>query len=81
MGKVPALLASLSHQYQVAKRILALPGDEVVWSPPFSSDSTKEVTVVPDGHVWLEGDNSLNSTDSRQYVVKRSLPPLVMCSH
>lgn len=24
-------------------------------------------TQVPQGHVWLQGDNTLNSTDSRHY--------------
>lgn len=28
-------------------------------------DSTLE--VVPDGHIWVEGDNSVNSADSRHY--------------
>jgi len=45
----------------VCKRIVALPGDIVV--------AKKENTtfIVPDGHLWIEGDNKENSTDSRSY--------------
>ncbi len=28
---------------------------------------TLPVVQVPEGHVWLQGDNTLNSTDSRTY--------------
>lgn len=48
------------------------------------------VVVVPRGHVWLEGDNAANSSDSRQYgpvplglvrsrAVGRVWPPAEMC--
>ncbi len=37
-------------------------------SKPLSSSlSNSRLTVVPDGHIWIEGDNSLNSVDSRDY--------------
>ena len=31
------------------------------------SKKNKEYVTVPDGHVWLQGDNEGNSTDSRDY--------------
>jgi signal peptidase I len=67
----------------VCKRILALPGDTVItrekvfWlrgdnyqhdeddAGPWFTDTGS--TVVPDGHIWLEGDNPENSRDSREY--------------
>jgi signal peptidase I len=58
----------------VCKRVLGLPGDVVLRSPTrimrrASNDppTRKILYIVPDGHVWIEGDNSLNSSDSRVY--------------
>ncbi|XP_026491382.1 mitochondrial inner membrane protease subunit 1 [Vanessa tameamea] len=45
----------------ICKRITGLPGDKVKGYFPRGSQ------VVPRGHVWLEGDNSDNSKDSRMY--------------
>ena len=45
----------------VCKRIVALPGDIVV------AKRENTTFVVPDGHLWIEGDNKENSTDSRCY--------------
>lgn len=43
----------------VCKRVVGMPGDRV--------SSHFIPTYVPKGHVWLEGDNKNNSTDSRTY--------------
>ncbi|ESO97521.1 hypothetical protein LOTGIDRAFT_103673 [Lottia gigantea] len=45
----------------IIKRVIGMEGDMVF---NYSSQSFK---YVPRGHVWLEGDNKSNSTDSREY--------------
>jgi len=55
----------------VCKRVLGLQGDHIKYDRPrcgnIGFSYTKQGIVVPDGHVWLQGDNESNSTDSRHY--------------
>lgn len=51
----------------ICKRILGLPGDQVIAFPGRAgTNSGTNIQIVPDHHVWLEGDNANNSLDSRQ---------------
>lgn len=56
----------------ICKRLIAVEGDVVLMSAPSdneqegSSSSSKTIYIRP-GSCWLEGDNRVNSTDSRNY--------------
>ncbi|XP_017402598.1 mitochondrial inner membrane protease subunit 1 isoform X2 [Cebus imitator] len=49
----------------ICKRVIGLEGDKILTTSP--SNFFKSHSYVPMGHVWLEGDNLQNSTDSRYY--------------
>lgn len=61
-GDVVTLLSPSTTQL-VTKRIVALPGDIVSTRPPRAG----RVYTIPEGHVWVEGDERYHSIDSNEY--------------
>lgn len=51
----------------LAKNKKTKKGGETVLVRPKSTFSRERPEIVPMGHVWLEGDNAANSSDSRNY--------------
>lgn len=60
-GDIVIARSPSNPKQNICKRITAVSGDKVRGSFPSRSQ------IVPKGHVWLEGDNSGNSADSRIY--------------
>lgn len=50
----------------ICKRIIGLPGDTIIRTDGGSRESNHRVKVSP-GHLWIEGDSTLQSHDSRAY--------------
>ena len=75
VGDVVVARSPTNPRHTVCKRVLGLGGDVVEVGEPISSSSSSSSSpppnnngiVVPKGHAWLQGDNLLNSTDSRSY--------------
>ncbi|KAF4622989.1 hypothetical protein D9613_001970 [Agrocybe pediades] len=51
----------------VCKRVIGLPGDIVCVDPTGEYAPTSEYIKVPEGHIWISGDNASFSRDSRTY--------------
>ncbi|XP_052006541.1 mitochondrial inner membrane protease subunit 1-like isoform X1 [Xyrauchen texanus] len=64
-GDVIIAKSPFDPKMNICKRVIGLEGDKVCTSGP--SDIFKTHSYVPRGHIWLEGDNLRNSTDSRSY--------------
>mmetsp|Transcript_5587 Transcript_5587/g.5776 ORF Transcript_5587/g.5776 Transcript_5587/m.5776 type:complete len:165 (+) Transcript_5587:83-577(+) len=86
-GDVVISVCPYDPEKTICKRIVALPGDTVSVQKKEYGQIRDTITTVPRGHVWLQGDNPLNSTDSRSYgsvpmglilgrvVLKLAMPP------
>jgi inner membrane protease subunit 1 len=59
-GDVVILRSPSNPQMFICKRIIGVPGDKI-------KINSLQHNIVPRGHIWLEGDNKSNSTDSRSY--------------
>mmetsp|Transcript_3040 Transcript_3040/g.6897 ORF Transcript_3040/g.6897 Transcript_3040/m.6897 type:complete len:352 (-) Transcript_3040:211-1266(-) len=68
LGDVIISISPSDRTQTVCKRIIGTPGDTLLAAPPpgWPASYAREVTV-PRGHVWLQGDNTEDSTDSRSY--------------
>lgn len=51
----------------VCKRLIGLPGDVVCVDPTGEKAPSTEHVVIPEGHIWVSGDNAPASRDSRDY--------------
>ncbi|KAM0938902.1 putative signal peptidase I [Dioscorea sansibarensis] len=61
LGDVIIFQAPDNHKKNLVKRLIALPGQWI--QIPESSEMLK----IPEGHCWVEGDNSACSLDSRSF--------------
>ena len=62
-GDVIAFISPMDPNVKVIKRIIGLEGDVVYINPLESHKSVQ----IPKGHVWVAGDNTTHSKDSRTY--------------
>ncbi|KAF6762733.1 peptidase S24/S26A/S26B/S26C [Ephemerocybe angulata] len=62
-GDIITLKSPLDPKYKLIKRIVAEEGDTVKTLPPYPLKEVK----IPQGYVWVEGDDPFNSDDSNMF--------------
>lgn len=60
-GDIVIAKCPTNPKQHICKRVIGIPGDHV------NVSGAGSLEYVPVGHVWLEGDNARNSSDSRNY--------------
>eukprot|EP00455_Lapot_gusevi_P004336 TRINITY_DN1179_c0_g3_i5.p2 TRINITY_DN1179_c0_g3~~TRINITY_DN1179_c0_g3_i5.p2 ORF type:complete len:134 (-),score=12.14 TRINITY_DN1179_c0_g3_i5:144-545(-) len=61
-GDVVALVHPTQPEMMITKRIIGLPHD-IIRTAPHSSNTV----ILPEGFIWVEGDNAEHSVDSRHF--------------
>ena len=64
-GDVVTFLKPTGREISVCKRIIGLLGDIICVNP--DDPTSVDHIIVPNGHVWVQGDNGPFSLDSRAY--------------
>jgi mitochondrial inner membrane protease subunit 1 len=64
-GDIITLKSPMDPNRIVCKRILGLPGDVVCVDPTGRCAPSTEHVKIPQGHIWIMGDNADASRDSR----------------
>ena len=63
-GDLVSMISPLDPRNRICKRVVGLAGDEVLAD---ARQPDSEWVKVPQGHLWVLGDNPDNSADSRMY--------------
>ncbi|KAF9247185.1 peptidase S24/S26A/S26B/S26C [Melanogaster broomeanus] len=62
-GDVVALRDPMHGGKMIVKRIIAVSGDSVKTLPPYPDSEV----LVPEGHIWVEGDEPFRTLDSNKF--------------